>query len=65
MFGNQEGHYIDTIKQMLLTSLQDNSSYDVRFAAVKATCIYLLSRAKDANVPKHFGELWLPVLTVS
>ena len=64
VFGNQEAQHLDLIKQMLLTSLQDNSSYDVRFAAVKASCNFLLQHERENTVLKHFSELLLPILTV-
>ena len=65
VFGNQNSHYIDVIKQMLLESLTNGESYDVRFTAVKATVNYLLLHEKDATVLKHMGDLLGPILTVS
>ena len=65
MFGNQQSQYLDVIKQMLMASLTDQASYDVRFAAVKASVNYLLLHDKDTGLQKHFAELIGPVLTVS
>lgn len=65
IFGNQEMQYLEVIKQMLLSSLTDTTSYDVRFAAVKASVNFLLNHDKESSMQKHFGELLLPVLTVT
>ena len=37
VFGNQEAQYLDVIKQMLSASLVDQTSFDVRFMAVKVS----------------------------
>ena len=65
VFGNQNSHYIDVIKQMLLESLTNGESYEVRFAGIKAAVNYLLLHEKDATVLKHMGDLLGPILTVS
>lgn len=56
--------YIDVIKQMLMSSLNDGS-FEVRFAAVKASINFLLLHEKEASIQRHFGELLTPILTVS
>lgn len=65
VFGNQETQYLDVIKQMLASSLTDQSSFDVRFAAVKAAINYLLLHEKESTLQKNYGDLLLPILTVS
>jgi len=65
VFGNQNSHYIDVIKQMLQESLTNQESYDVRFTGVKATVNYLLLHEKDATVLKHMSDLLGPILMVS
>ena len=65
VFGNQNSHYIDVIKQMLLESLTNGESYEVRFAGIKAAVNYLLLHEKDATVLKYMGDLLGPILTVS
>ena len=65
VFGNQNSHYIDVIKQMLLASLTNSESYDVRFTGIKAAVNYLLLHEKDATVLKHMGDLLGPILTVT
>lgn len=54
VFGNQENQHVDVIKQMLASSLVDQSSFDVRFAAVKATVNYLLMHEKDTHYQQKF-----------
>jgi hypothetical protein len=49
---------------MLMASLTDASSFDVRFNAVKASVNYLLLHEKEANIHKHFQDLLVPILTV-
>ena len=65
VFGNQNSHYIDVIKQMLHESLTNQESYDVRFTGVKAAVNYLLLHEKDATVLKHMSDLLGPILNVS
>ena len=64
VFGNQQTQYVDVIKQMLMASLADQSSYEVRFCAVKATVNYLLVHEKDTTIMNHFKDLLTPILTV-
>jgi len=65
VFGNQQTEYINIIKQMLMASLTDQGSYDVRFCAVKATVNYLLVHEKDTNILNHFKDLLAPVLSIT
>ncbi len=65
VFGRQEIDYLEVIKQMLVSSLNDTSSFEVRFAAVKATVNFLLNHDKGSIVPKFLEDLLAPVLTVS
>ena len=65
VFGNQEPQYLDVIKQMLSASLTDQTSFDVRFMAVKASINYLLHHEKEANIHRHLADLLLPILTVT
>ena len=64
IFGDQNSHYIDVIKDMLFSSLTHATSYDVRFHAVKAAVNYLLVHDKDTTVMRHMGPLLGPILTV-
>jgi len=65
VFGNQQTEYINIIKQMLMASLTDQGSYDVRFCAVKATVNYLLVHEKDTNILNHFKDCLAPVLSIT
>ncbi len=53
VFGNQESHYLEVIRQMLMSSLTDASSFDVRFGAVRATVNFLLHHEKDAALQRQ------------
>ena len=64
VFGNQEQQYIEVIKNMLASSLTDQS-YDVRFGAVKAACNYLMLHEKDSGLQKHLADLLGPIMTVT
>ena len=65
VFGNEQTQYVNVIKDMLIASLTDQGSYDVRFGAVKASVNYLLVHEKDNNILNHFKDLLPPILTVS
>jgi len=64
VFGNQEAQYVDVIKQMLQSSLTDQS-YEVRFTAVKASGNYLLLHDEDSGLQKHFADLLGPIMQVT
>jgi len=63
VFGKLEQQYMEVIKNMLASSLND-ASYDVRFGAVKATSSYLLIHEKDTGVQKHLSDLLGPMMLV-
>lgn len=65
VFGKEEEKYLDVIKQMLGSSLTDQTSYDVRFVAVKATSNYLLLHEKDIPIQKHMADLLPAIMTVT
>jgi hypothetical protein len=65
VFGNQEAQYMEVIKNMLLSSLTDASSYDVRFAGVQAAISFLMLHEKESGVQKHMADLLLPILNVT
>ena len=44
--------------------MQDQTSFEVRFCAVKATSAYLLLHEKDTTILNHNKELLTPMLTV-
>ena len=65
VFGNEHSQYVDVIKQMLMASLTDAGSYEVRFSAVRSSINYLLLHDKDTAMQKHFSDLLGPILAVS
>ena len=64
VFGNEHNQYLEVIKQMLMASLTDATSYEVRFSAVRSAVNYLLLHEKDTAMQKHFSDLIAPILTV-
>ena len=64
VFGNEHSQYVEVIKQMLMGSLTDPTSYEVRFSAVRSAVNYLLLHEKDTAMQKHFSDLIGPILTV-
>jgi len=63
VFGKLEQQYLEVIRNMLASSLQDQN-YDVRFGAVKAATSYLLIHEKDTALQKHLADLLSPMMTV-
>ncbi|XP_077987293.1 importin-5-like [Glandiceps talaboti] len=57
IFGNQQAHYLEVIKQMLSQCLADQGSPQVRIAAGKATIAFVLAQEKDSAMTKMFIEL--------
>ncbi|XP_014663943.1 PREDICTED: importin-5-like [Priapulus caudatus] len=56
IFANQQQHYMDVIRQMLLQCLGDTENPQVRLAAVKATTAFLLAHDKEPGVQRHFVD---------
>jgi hypothetical protein len=61
IFGNQQLHYLEVIKQMLAQSLQMRSAPAVVYEAVKATSAFLINNEKDHHMQFHFKDL-LPAM---
>ncbi|XP_022901900.1 importin-5 [Onthophagus taurus] len=57
VFGNQQGNYLDLIKQMLQQSLNPSEPYEVRFQAVRAIGAFIMINEKQTQILKHFGDL--------
>jgi len=64
IFGDQQTHYLEVIKQMLAQSLgaQDHSS--VWFEAVKATTAFLTLNEGETAIVAHFKDLLPGVIQV-
>ncbi|KDR17150.1 importin-5 isoform X1 [Zootermopsis nevadensis] len=57
VFGNQQSHYLDLIKQMMQQSLIEGAGYEVRFQAVRAVTAFIMLHEKEAPIQKHFSDL--------
>uniref|UniRef100_T1J449 TOG domain-containing protein n=1 Tax=Strigamia maritima TaxID=126957 RepID=T1J449_STRMM len=62
IFGNQQAHYLDIIKQMLQQSLIDQNNSQVRFMAVKAASSFLLAHERETSIHRHFSDLLPPMI---
>uniref|UniRef100_A0A1W7RAB9 Importin-5 n=1 Tax=Hadrurus spadix TaxID=141984 RepID=A0A1W7RAB9_9SCOR len=56
IFGNQQGRYLEIIHQMLIQSLQEPATPQVKIAAVKATTAFLVAHEKENNIHRHFAD---------
>ncbi|XP_077869082.1 importin-5-like, partial [Saccoglossus kowalevskii] len=61
IFGNQQSHYLEVIKQMLSRCLADQDNPQVRIAAGKATIAFVLAQESNSSMGKMFLEL-LPAI---
>ncbi|KAK7090444.1 importin-5-like [Littorina saxatilis] len=57
IFGNQQNHYLDVIKQMLGQSLQTRNAPQVVYEAVRATTAFLVNNEKETHVQVHMKDL--------
>ncbi|KAL3846795.1 hypothetical protein ACJMK2_017751 [Sinanodonta woodiana] len=57
IFGNQQAHYLEVIKQMLGQSLHDQANTNVWFEAVRATSAFLTANEKEQAVIHQFRDL--------
>ncbi|XP_013418000.1 importin-5-like isoform X1 [Lingula anatina] len=57
IFGNQQSHYIDVIKQMLHQCIHDQGSREVRYEAIRAATSFLMSNEKEDHLLSHFRDL--------
>ncbi|KAF6207377.1 hypothetical protein GE061_018618 [Apolygus lucorum] len=64
VFGNQQTQHLDLIKQMLHQSLMDQTSYTVRFQAVKAVSAFIMLHDKEDPIHKFFKDLLPPIMQV-
>ena len=62
VFGNQQTEYVNIIKEMLMASLTYQTSYDVRFCAVKGKekynfhCIYIVNEIYTPNIAQKMAQ---------
>ncbi|EDO35645.1 predicted protein [Nematostella vectensis] len=56
VFGNQQDHYLNVIKQMLWQCINDQTSQAVRFVAARASCAFITDQVGEAK-QRQFVEL--------
>ncbi|XP_018581489.1 importin-5 [Scleropages formosus] len=57
IFGNQQQHYLEVIKRMLVQCMQDQENLQIRTLAARATASFVLSNENNAGLLKHFADL--------
>ncbi|KAG7467002.1 hypothetical protein MATL_G00148650 [Megalops atlanticus] len=61
IFGNQQQHYLEVIKRMLVQCMQDQENPPIRTLAAKATASFVLSNESNAALLRNFSDL-LPLI---
>ncbi|XP_028256566.1 importin-5 [Parambassis ranga] len=57
IFGNQQQHYMEVIKRMLVQCMQDQANPQIRTLAARATASFVLSNEGNTALLKHFADL--------
>ncbi|XP_015242051.1 PREDICTED: importin-5 [Cyprinodon variegatus] len=57
IFGNQQQHYLDVIKRMLVQCMQDQANPHIRTLAARAAASFVLSNEGNTALLKHFADL--------
>ncbi|XP_061655905.1 importin-5 [Phyllopteryx taeniolatus] len=57
IFGNQQQHYMDVIKRMLVQCMQDQANSQIRTLAARAAASFVLSNEGNTALLKHFSDL--------
>ncbi|KAK7893324.1 hypothetical protein WMY93_022476 [Mugilogobius chulae] len=57
IFGNQQQHYLDVIKRMLVQCMQDQTNPQIRMLASRAAASFVLANEGNAMLLKHFSDL--------
>ncbi|KAL1022067.1 hypothetical protein UPYG_G00021780 [Umbra pygmaea] len=57
IFGNQQQHYMEVIKRMLVQCMQDQENPQIRTLAARAAASFVLSNEGNAALLKHFADL--------
>ncbi|KAM9396924.1 importin-5 [Salvelinus alpinus] len=57
IFGNQQQHYMEVIKRMLVQCMQDQENPQIRTLAARAAASFVLSNEGNAVLLKHFSDL--------
>ena len=61
IFGMDQHNYLSLIKDMLFASLNDPDHPNVRFAAIRATCAFLME-LEEEDAKRHFSDFLKPML---
>uniref|UniRef100_A0A8C5JYC5 Importin 5 n=1 Tax=Jaculus jaculus TaxID=51337 RepID=A0A8C5JYC5_JACJA len=57
IFGNQQQHYLDVIKRMLVQCMQDQEHASIRTLSARATAAFILANEHNVALFKHFADL--------
>ncbi|XP_033616474.1 importin-5-like [Fukomys damarensis] len=57
IFGNQQQHYLDVIKRMLVQCMQDQEHPSIRTLSARATAAFILANEHNIALFKHFADL--------
>uniref|UniRef100_A0A8C5ALJ6 TOG domain-containing protein n=1 Tax=Gadus morhua TaxID=8049 RepID=A0A8C5ALJ6_GADMO len=57
IFGNQQQHYMEVIKRMLVQCMQDQENPQIRTLAARAAASFVLSNEGNTPLLKHFSDL--------
>lgn len=57
IFGNQQQHYLDVIKRMLVQCMQDQANPQIRMLASRAAASFVLANEGNTVLFKHFADL--------
>uniref|UniRef100_A0A3Q3K9F1 Importin-5 n=1 Tax=Monopterus albus TaxID=43700 RepID=A0A3Q3K9F1_MONAL len=57
IFGNQQQHYMEVIKRMLVQCMQDQANPQIRTLAARAATSFVLSNESNIALLKHFADL--------
>ncbi|XP_055020166.1 importin-5 [Boleophthalmus pectinirostris] len=57
IFGNQQQHYLDVIKRMLVQCMQDQANPQIQMLASRAAASFVLANEGNAVLLKHFSDL--------
>lgn len=57
IFGNQQQHYMEVIKRMLVQCMQDQENPQIRMLAARAAASFVLSNEGNTALLKHFADL--------
>ncbi|XP_051983041.1 importin-5 [Xyrauchen texanus] len=64
IFGNQQQHYLEVIKRMLVQCMQDQENPQIQALAARAAASFVLSNEGNAALLKHFSDLLPGILQV-